>query len=386
MEAQGQMSLESLVVNQFRRISPSRYTAMRACLLREVWAVSGNEPLLPPSPVAELGSVIHQLLELAGRGQLDGGGKTQVDAAWGELILEVEKKMTLRRLSKHLVPLTRSISDFEVRKMRACRRAAEIAYDALRAHDDHDKNSLVPTGFELWVENKTGEVGGYIDRVMRTEDGVVLCDYKSGAILDSRTGADPGDLKREYKEQLMLYAALYQIKRGAWPVRLDVVSLQGNPVKVVFEPEDAELLLAEASTFLYAANERIAQVENGNAETTSLASPLAAHCRFCLFRPACQTYWIAKERESQEKWPSDVQGFLRETTRLHNGKVSMRIAETDSCTSDITTVSGLADSSDRHPLLHRILIKSRVAIYGLKYNYHSGDYTETQNTVIYGID
>ena len=380
------MGLERIVVKQFRRVSPSRYTAMQTCLLREVWAASGNEPLLPPSPVAELGSVIHQLLEIAGRGQLEGGGKAKVDAVWDELISEVEKKMTLRRLSKHLVPLTRSISDFEVRKLRAFLRAAEIAHDALRVHNGRGKHSQEPTGFELWVENDTGQVGGYIDRVTMTEDGVVLCDYKSGALLDFGTEKGPGDLKRAYRVQLLLYAALYQIKCRIWPVRLEVVPLQGNPVKVGFEPEDAERLLAEASTFLRVANERIAQVENRSAETTSLASPQAAHCRFCLFRPACEAYWIAKGHESQEKWPADVQGFLRETTRLRNGKLSMRIAEGDSCTSHITTVRSLTDCSDRHPLLHRILIRSRVAIYGLEYNYRSSDYTETQNTVIYRID
>ena len=386
MEVEEQMGLESQVVKQFRRVSPSRYTAMQTCLLREVWTASGNEPLLPPSPFAELGSVIHQLIEIAGRGQLDGGVKAKVDAVWNELISEVEKKMTLRRLSKHLVPLTRSIPDFELRKLRACRRAAEIAHDALRAHNGRDRQSLEPTSFEFWVEDDAGQVGGYIDRVMMTEDGIVLRDYKSGAVFDFGIGEGSGDLKHAYKEQLLLYAALYQIKCGVWPVRLEVVPLQGNPVKVVFEPEDAECLLAGASTSLRAANKRIAQVENGSAETTSLASPQAAHCRFCLFRPACQAYWIARGHKSQEKWPTDVQGFLRETTRLRNGKVSMRIAESDSYTSDITTVRNLTDCADWHPLLHRIPIGSRVAIYCLEYHYRSGDYTETPHTVIYGID
>ena len=121
------MRLESLVVKPFRRVSPSRYTAMQACLLREVWSASGNEPLLPPSPLAELGSLIHRLLEAAGRGQLNGGGNGKVDATWEELVSQSEKKMALSALRKHQIPLSRSIPDFEVRKLRACRRAAEIA-------------------------------------------------------------------------------------------------------------------------------------------------------------------------------------------------------------------------------------------------------------------
>jgi len=183
-----------------------------------------------------------------------------------------------------------------------------------------------------------------------------------------------------------LYAALYWIKFGAWPIRLEIVPLQGTPVDVRFDPENAKRLLAEASTFLRSANKRIAEVENGSAETIGLASPQSMHCRLCLFRPACRAYWIAKRQESQEKWPIDVQGFLRETTRLRNGRVCMKIAEDDSPTSSCITVRNLTDSTDRHPLLHSTTIGKRVAVYGLNRDYRSGDYTETQNTVIYGID
>ncbi len=381
-----QMDLERLVVKQFRRVSPARYTAMQACLLREVCSASGNEPLLPLSPLAELGSVIHRLLEAAGRGQLDGGQNGSVDATWEELISQAEKKMALSALRQHQVPLRRNIPDFEVRKLRACHRAAEIAQDAFRAYDGRPRQSPQPTGFELWVESEDGQVGGYIDRVTMTKEGVVLSDYKSGAILDSGTGRGPGELKRAYKEQMELYAGLYRLKFGAWPIGLRIVPLQGTPVEVALDPEDAERLLAEASTFLYTANERIAKVMKGSVEITALAVPQAVHCRLCLFRPACRAYWIARRQESQEKWPADVKGVLRETTRLRNGKVCMKIAEDDSHTSSCITVRNLADSTDRHPFLHRTTIGKWVAVYGLNRDYRTGDYTETQSTVIYGID
>jgi len=380
------MNLKSLVVKQFRRVSPSRYTAMQACLLREVWTAAGNEPLLPPSLLAELGSVIHRLFEAAGHGQLHGGRNEKVDATWDELVLEAERNMALSTLRRHQVPMSRSIPDFQVRKLRACRRAAEIAHDAFRAHDGHPRQSPQPTGFEFWVESDDGQVGGYIDRVTMTKEGVVLCDYKSGAILDSGAGEGPGELKRAYKVQLELYAALYRLKSGAWPTRLEIVPLQGTPVDVRYSPENANRLLAEASTFLRSANKRIAEVENGSAEITGLASPQSMHCRFCLFRPACRAYWIAKRQEPQEKWPVDVQGFLRETTCLRNGKVCMKIAEDDSPTSSCITVRNLTDSTDRHPLLHHTAIGKRVAVYGLNRDYRSGDYTETQNTIIYRTD
>ena len=381
-----QMDMESLVVKQFCRMSPSRYTAMHACLLREVWSASGNEPLLPSSPLAELGSVIHRLLEVAGRGQLDGGQNGSVNATWGGLISQAEKRMALSALRQHQVPLSRSIPDFEVRKLRACRRAAEIAHDAFRADDSRSKQSPQPTGFELWVESDDGQVGGYIDRVTMTKKGVVLSDYKSGSVLESGIDGDPGELKRAYKVQLKLYAALYRLKYGAWPIRLEVVPLQGNPIEVVFDPEDAEHLLAEAIAFLHSANERIVQVKNGSAVSTVLASPRAMHCRFCLFRPACRAYWIAKRQESEGRWPVDVLGIIKEMTRLRNGKVCMRVTEADSPASSCITVRNLTDCANRHPLLHNTSAGTQVAIYGLKYDYRSDDYAETQNTVIYRAD
>lgn len=64
----------------------------------------------------------------------------------------------------------------------------------------------------------------------------------------------------------------------------------------------------------------------------------------------------------------------------------MKIAEDDSPTSSCITVRNLTDSTDRHPLLYRTTTGKRVAVYGLNRDYRSGDYNETQNTVIYGTD
>lgn len=69
------MGQENLILKPIRRVLPSRYTAMRSCLLREVWTAAGNSPHLPPSPLAELGTVIHKLLGAAGRSEIEGGAR-----------------------------------------------------------------------------------------------------------------------------------------------------------------------------------------------------------------------------------------------------------------------------------------------------------------------
>ena len=378
-----EMKMENLVAKPLRRVSPSRYIAMKTCLLREVWASSGNEPLLPPSPLARLGSVIHCLFEVAGRGQFDGNVDEQVNSKWDYLISNVEKEMARSPLTQHLAPMIRSIPDLQVRKLRACRRAAEIAEAAAHTRKVRYEGSSKHAGFEVWVESDDRLVGGFIDRVTLTKKGVVLSDYKTGVILEHGAGKGASKLKSEYEAQLQLYAALYHLRFGVWPIRLEVLPLQGAAVDVSFNPEDADRLLAEAIAFLRSSNRRLAESQNGIARSAELASPQPVHCRFCLFRPACQVYWHARNEAPTGKWPIDLRGYVLELTRLRNGKLSLRIGEGDSLASSSFTVRGLTNCVRRHPLLPCLSIGGQVAVYGLKHDYRSDDYTETRRTAIY---
>lgn len=374
---------ERQTVKPFERLSPSRYVALQTCLLREVWSASGKAPLLPSSPLGECGSIIHRLLEVAGRGNLNSGNGESIETIWDELVSKTERRMALSPLKRHQVPLNRSIPDFEVRKLRACRRAAEIANIACRSQEGIFISPHLITGFEVWVESDDGKVGGFIDRVTMTKAGIVLSEYKSGAVLDSEYENCPGELKHAFKVQLELYAALYWQKTGIWPTRLEIVPLQGNPIEVLFDSSHAKCLLEEAKMFLRSLNERLAAVDAGNVEIAELASPQPNHCWLCLFRPTCSAYWSTRHRETDKKWPDDVQGVLRESTISSNGKVCLRITEGEATTTPYITIRNLTNSTDRHPFLHGIPIGRWVAVYGLRRDYRSGEYIETQNTVIF---
>lgn len=164
---------------------------------------------------------------------------------------------------------------------------------------------------------------------------------------------------------------------------MEVVPLQGGPVAVPYDAGEAQRLLADANALLHDANRRIAEVEKGRGQLTGLASPCAGNCRLCLFRPACQAYWLARRQVEKAKWPADVRGLVYETARLRNGKVCMRIAQSEPPTPSCMTVRNLTDGVTRHPLLQKAQPGIMVALYGLEHNYHSGDYAETQNTVIF---
>ncbi len=181
----------------------------------------------------------------------------------------------------------------------------------------------------------------------------------------------------------MLYAGLYQLKCGVWPVRLEVVPLQGAPVSVPCNEEEAQRLLAAAVAILRDTNQRIADVKNNRRQLTELASPCPRNCRLCLFRPACQAYWLARTQEPQTQWPADVRGTVCETTHLRNGKMCLRIAQSDQPLPSCITVRNLTASIVRHPLINAAHTGIRVALYGLEHNYRSGDYAETLNTAFF---
>ena len=291
--------------------------------------------------------------------------------------------MSATRMSH--VPLRRSISDFEVRRIRACRKAVSIACDAKRAREGHGRQPAQPTGYERWVETEDGRVGGYIDQVKVTGRGVVLSDYKSGSLLDCGTDGKTRKVKQAYRDQLELYAALYRHTCGIWPAALEIIPLQGTPVEIPLDKRQAKRLLETARQSFHAANKMIEEVENGNRDVTSLASPRAEHCRLCLFRPECRAYWTARREDPRQKWPFDLRGFLSRKIVLRNGKLCLMITK-ESSSALTVSIRNVERSEDRHPLLRSIRTGRPVEVYGLKYLPRSGDYLETRNTVMYQTD
>jgi len=112
-------------------ISPARFTALRECPLREVWTTAHNFPLLPTSPKARVGTIAHHLLAEAGRGLFTNDIK-KIEARWDYLLEQTEHEMMRSWLDRHLLPLSHSVQDLEVRKIRAVSRSAEIAANCRR--------------------------------------------------------------------------------------------------------------------------------------------------------------------------------------------------------------------------------------------------------------
>lgn len=348
-------------IRPLARIGPSRFDGLTQCALREVLAAQRTEVALPSAPPARLGTAIHKLLENAASGALDPAGSA-VEDCWTKLVAEEEAEMAASWLERHFAPLRESMGAYDERRLQAIARARElatIAYSGPRKpRAGNAPQSDSGYGTEMWVETAAGDVGGAIDAVVRSDDGPVIRDYKTGRITD-----ETGEPRTAYATQLRLYAAMYAEKFGVWPHALELVNLRGDIVRVSLDQNQCDALLADARKLREDVNASIAQSGDPLACQEALATPAPDNCRYCNYRPLCHPYReVASLADPDAGWPGDLAGTLVEQRVLGNGRVFLRLAV------DATEgrVRGLTNDVGRHPALALLAGGQMVEVYNTR--------------------
>jgi RecB family exonuclease len=365
-----------------QRVSPSRFQALKECPLRELRAAAGVPGQLPAAPAARLGSAIHRLLEEAGKGLFRHGGPSAIENRWNALAAEAESMMHGSWLERHLVPLKAAVPDFEVRRLRAIKRAQDIT-EALPAIQVPIGGRL-PSGTEVWVSASDGVAGGFIDQVEATAAGPVLRDYKSGHILEPASASQSGSVKEAYEIQMKLYAAIYANMTGVWPARLELVPLQGPVREVIFTATASQALLDQARDMLVRIN-TIITTNPPDAAEAMLAAPTPDACRYCLFRPSCLAYRQARDGAAEDVWPVDLWGKVDEKRVLGNGRILL-IIDTHNQQRSRAVIRGLTAGPDRHPALAGLLPGDSVAAFGLRGGGNGSTFQESSWSVIYRLE
>ncbi len=364
-------------VTVLSRISPSRFTALSECALRELLAASRNAPQLPQSPRAKLGQAAHLLIELAGKGTFRTKERSEVEAQWNKVLSSIESAMEANWLERVLVPLKKSVPDYEVLRLRAVNKALTIAQRDFSGSREMPGPRVL---FEQWVQTADGLVGGFIDEIHESPEGIVIRDYKSGYILD-HSDIDSPLIREEYVTQMQLYSALYKSSTGVWPTRLELIPTQGPGVNVPFDPAECERLLAKAVLLLTDLNEAVHRLASEG--TTKLAlklgNPKSETCRFCSFRPSCPAY-RQNPRETDGLWPNDVCGFVVDILTLGNGRVNLKLVTNNE---QMVFVRGLDPRPERHPALILLKMLDELAIFNLGVGPGAASFRETLLTTIY---
>lgn len=330
--SENEQVLTRIALEPLRSISPSQYHSLKSCELRGILTGNHRAPLMPISPAARVGQIIHKLLEMVALGQIT--DEKSMQSAWEEALEEVEQQMKENPMERHLVPLEHSANGFETKKKLLFAMIKKLE----KSRGETRKIAKIPAiESEAWYESEDGKVRGKIDLVRYTDSGAEIIDYKT----DPKEYGSDESLRPEYQDQLKMYAAIFHSKKHEWPIRLVLVGINQKEYEVKFGENECARLLNDATSDLDKINQKIA------AGTTpeEFAKPSPESCRYCPFRPACAAYW--KSRRDTADWPSDVSGEVIENELLGNGLRRIVIASGE------TKVAIRSLSPDRYGFLDR---------------------------------
>lgn len=349
-----------LRLKPLQRLAPSRFTAAARCALREVLRANDAPCLLPTSGAAHIGTVVHKLLEEAA--QNSAMSAAVAESRFDVLLVEEQQRME-GSPDEVFLPLASHVRDFGVRKRRAILAASTRSRTA-REHVEGTAGRRA-TGPEVWVASRAGEVGGYIDDVVREGEEIVLRDYKSGMAAQLGTAAHESAV-----EQLQLYAALYYATNGIWPAAVEIVPIDGPPQREKVDRAACSALLERACALYRWTNSMVSTYTAHDAER-KLACPAPKVCNSCSFRPLCVAYLAA--RQSDGEWPPDVIGTVKALNHLGNGKVSVQVED-----KGVSHVRGITPDAGRHPEFPHLRIGVTAGLFNVKgraRHYEESDHT-----------
>ncbi len=298
--------LPPLPLEPLIRISPTSYFLTHLCALREIWSASYQPRLLPLSPAAYLGIVIHKMFELVNQGIIK--NEESINNNWEKEIKNIQENIYNNNIEKHLVPLENSAGNYEVKRI--------MVFMIIRSLIQNDSQLIMKKGkhrqeSEVWLETSDKKVAGKVDLIRQTDTGIELVEYKTGSVADPHSSNELP--KQEYRQQLKLYAALYYSVHRVWPTRLTLVDLSQKKHNIPFDKDECLKLLKNAKAQIDDLNELI----ESDLSPEDFAQPSPKSCKYCTYRPACAGYW--KERQNTAEWPVDAIGKVKERKILGNG-------------------------------------------------------------------
>lgn len=345
---------------KINRISPSQFNSMKNCAYKSLLAEAfGKKPLLPVSPNAYLGIVLHKMMELILNGTVR--SEEEFNMMFDEQVKSVEENLQ-RQGFDFFIPLQKNVKDFGMKKI--------LLKKHLRSLSEQPSiTNSVKYHSEKWFESNDKLIAGRIDLVVEAGEEVEIIDFKTGAIskdvLDD-AGEIFSEVKEEYKDQLKLYAYLYYENTGWFPTALSLVDLAKQKFSVPFSQSECNSIFNEAKKLLHTTNESI---EKG----TFAANPTEANCKYCLYRPACS--FFLKQLETDYSF-NDVAGSVINVVKYQNGNVSVFLQREER---QFTVISFPSEKYDE--LYER---KSKqISIYNLRKESTEFVFSATKTTMFY---
>lgn len=345
---------------EIKRISPSQFYSMKNCAYKSLLAEAfDKKPLLPLSPNAYFGTVLHKMLELIAKGIVK--SENDFNTEFDKQVKALEEDLKQKGFG-FFVPLKVKLRNFGLKKIQ------------LKKHLRSESEKITSSGnikfySEKWFESNDKLIGGKVDLVIENGNEIEIIDFKTGAITQDcldYEGEIYSDIKNEYKEQLKLYAYLYFENTNKFPTDLSLVDLAKQKFSVEFTEEECKSLFDEAKSLLKSTNDSI--------KTKSFsANPKQENCKYCLYRPACS--FFHKKLETNFSF-NDVLGEIKDVKKFQNGNVSLFLQNGNM----ILTIKNF--SEEEFDELNRNKNKL-IRIYNVRNEAKEFVYSATDTTIIY---
>jgi len=345
---------------EIKRISPSQFYSMKNCAYKSLLAEAfDKKPLLPVSPNAYFGTVLHKMLELITKRVIQ--SEEDFNLEFDKQVKWLEDDLQDKGFG-FFVPLKIQLRNFGLKKI-------QIKKHLRNEPTEQNGSQNVNYISEKWFESKDKLIGGKIDLVIENGNNVEIVDFKTGAItqdcLDDE-GEFYSEIKGEYKEQLKLYAYLYFENTNHFPAHLSLVDLAKQKFSVEFSQEECKAIFDEAKKLLNTTNSSV---------ITKIfsANPKEENCKYCLYRPACSFFQQKLETDFSV---NDVLGEIKDVRKFQNGNVNVFLQNRNNS----LTIRNFA--SERFDELNNRRNK-KISIYNLRKEATDFVYTTTKITMIY---
>lgn len=282
-------------------ISVSLYERLKRCPLRV--SLDRRESSDRPGqhrahPNAALGLLVHRAFEITFDEEID------LDSAWRKALSEP----SFTNINFEMMPAYRRT------RLRAERRHAQI----LSLIQEYSGTETLP---EVELRSNNGLIEGRVDLLV-TGPSPFIVDYKTGLVHD-----EDGALHGPVQRQLQVYSALIAEHQGLQVHFGFVVSMKSDPIRVDFDREEVDAVIADMLAEVNSFNERLTVGQVGR--------PQPDWCRWCRHIHRCGEIKSAI-RSSPGTSFGDLDiawGRVTGEPRHANGKVASLQIEVDEGTS-----------------------------------------------------
>jgi RecB family exonuclease len=332
-----------------RYLSPTSLPVLQACPLRLYFRETSGPPA-GLAPAAFIGVLIHRVLDRLVQQVLLSGGNASAELSrvWDEEVAHLSTEVGLSARAVLELP------GYQVKRARVRHLVQRL--EVMWAERD---TSIEPRT-ELDVASRDGLLVGRIDLVLPTPAGIVLIDYKSGAVWE----AELGGMIASYRQQLELYVYLYAEQEGRWPVRAGLLPLVGDPVEISVDPAASSKLADMARGLLRGYNQM---------HKPPRGTPSPETCAMCAYAARCAPFW----ESCSPSWTPNIVAVEGTVTRKFDAGAAL--VSIDVLAERGTLVAGeqvmiRAVSLEQHPTFTGVEVGHRVGLVGLFYEKERNTY------------